>query len=151
MTLANQIVQSNHASLTLASWSEIDGVPNLVVVGVPDERSLSKAKQKLVDAGIEYFAWIEPDGGLGFTSLITEPLDRERKQALKNYRLWRPVEFNRSAVAQSAERSEALKASERSEVRTLPAEPISIVISASSSNWSEQGNLSSLVAGSNPA
>ena len=38
-----------------------------------------------------YYAWVEPDGGLGLTSVATVPLDRAEKEIFEEYKLWRPV------------------------------------------------------------
>lgn len=67
----------------------MDGIPNIVLIGVPNEQALRRAKQKLDEHKIAYYAWEEPDGDLGFTAIATEPIDSKRKEALAHYRLWK--------------------------------------------------------------
>lgn len=89
--VSQQIVQSNHATLSLASLYPIQGTPNIVVIGVPNEAALRRAEKKLEEFRIPYFAWIEPDFDLGFTAITTLPLDRSEKAVLANYRVYSPV------------------------------------------------------------
>lgn len=88
--IQQQIVQSNHAVLSLAQWRGVDGIPNLVVIGVPNQKALARVKAKLEAAAIAHFAWEEPDMDLGFTALATEPLAGEKRTILAHYRLWNP-------------------------------------------------------------
>ena len=84
------MVQSNHATLTIASSQySFDDIPNIVLIGVPDKAALERTQRKLADAGILHAAWEEPDFDLGFTAIATVPITREQKQVLANYRLWR--------------------------------------------------------------
>ena len=106
--------------LTLGSWLEIDGEPNLVLIGVPNEKGLRKAKAKLEAAGIEYVAWEEPDYDYGFTALATAPLDRSKKEVLANYRLWQSPMIPGSS---EKERLAASPAAGRSVVQVHPGEP----------------------------
>ena len=91
ISLPQQIVQSNHAVLTLASHISISGVPNIILIGVPSEKALRKVREKLDTNAIGYQSWVEPDMDLGFTAIATEPLSREQKAALSHYRLWKPL------------------------------------------------------------
>lgn len=116
------MVQSNHATLTIASSSyNFEGIPNIVLIGVPDVAALKRAQYKLSDLGIVHYAWHEPDGDLGFTSIATVPLGREEKEPLKQYRLWRHPMFARSS---EKERSSS-KVDEGSVVQFHPGEPTS--------------------------
>lgn len=87
--IEHQIVQSCHAALTMGSQVIVDGIPNIVLIGVPSLKSLERVQAKLDSHGIEYRAWTEPDFNLGFTSIATEPLTKEQKTPLANYRLWK--------------------------------------------------------------
>ena len=91
LPLSQQIVQSNHAILSLSQWFRIDGIPNVIVIGLPDVAALNRAKSKLDKERIAYYAWHEPDFDYGFTALATVPLTPERKTVLKHYRLYSPV------------------------------------------------------------
>lgn len=88
--LQHQLVQSNHASLTLASYRGVEGVPNVVVLGVPDEPSLCAVRKTLVENQIPHCAWQEPDAelGLGFTAIATAPVEGAERRLFQKYRLW---------------------------------------------------------------
>jgi hypothetical protein len=64
-----------------------EGIPNIVVIGVPDLKALERVLAKLKLNQIQHFAWTEPDYDLGMTAIATVPLDEKRKQCLMNYRL----------------------------------------------------------------
>lgn len=85
------MVQSGHALLEMASHAEIEGVPNLVIIGLPGEPALRRALSKLQSNGIEHYSWSEPDDAMGFTSIATVPLSRLEKAPLSNYRVWRMI------------------------------------------------------------
>lgn len=92
ISLAQKIVQYNHAVLSIASSSyEITGIPNIVMIGIPDLECLCRAESKLAAHFIPHVSWHEPDGDLGFTSIATIPISSEQKKVLSNYRLWHPV------------------------------------------------------------
>lgn len=117
ISLADQIVQSNHAVLTISSSSYIfSGIPNIILIGLPDQSALHRAQKKLALNAIPHCAWTEPDNDLGFTAIATVPIDYEKKKVLANYRLWCPC----SPVAQLVEQPSAAG---RSGVRALPGEP----------------------------
>lgn len=89
LPLQHQLVQSNHATFHLASLYRCDsGVPNIIVLGVPDVRSLERAAAKLREHAIPHYEWREPDFDFGFTSMATAPLDYKQRQVLSNYRVW---------------------------------------------------------------
>jgi hypothetical protein len=56
---------------------------------VPDLAALNRVRDKLSVNQIPHYPWIELDNDLGFTAIVTEPLNEERKQILKNYRLYK--------------------------------------------------------------
>lgn len=115
------MVQSNHATLTIASSPyDFAGIPNIVLIGVPDLAALKRADRKLSDCGIVHCAWTEPDGDMGFTAIATVPLSSEEKEPLKQYRLWRHSLFARSS---EKERLSAHKSDGGSVVQFHPGEP----------------------------
>lgn len=127
--IQHQIVQSAHAVLHIGSSAyPIEGVPNIILIGVPHLSALKKTEKKLADNGIPHHPWTEPDNDLGFTAIATVPLTAEEKKCLANYRLWSPM-FSGSSVGQSA--SSPLVGRERSDVRFVPGEPV-LEISAGS-------------------
>ncbi len=117
--IQQQLVQSSHAALTLGSFMEISGIPNIVLIGVPDMAALLRVRDKLITHRIDYVLWEEPDFDFGVTAIATEPLSVERKEPLNQYRLWRYS----SPVAQPAEQPAALKSGRKKGVRDLPGEP----------------------------
>jgi len=45
---------------------------------------------KFLDSkGIRYHMFFEPDNEMGYSSITTEPLDKEQSKALSNFKLWR--------------------------------------------------------------
>ena len=89
--LAQQIVQSNHASIEAARRipTESKDIPYVVLVGVPDKSALFRVERKLRDAGVEHSVFYEPDNNMGLSALATAPLPQEQRRLLSNYRLWR--------------------------------------------------------------
>lgn len=89
LPIVHQIVQTNHATLSVTAEFRVRGIPNIVLIGVPDTESLETARRELCAAGIRHWAWTEPDFGFGFTSIATEPIQGEQRQALAHYRTWK--------------------------------------------------------------
>lgn len=90
--LEHQIVQTNHATWSMAARYGSDDTPNIVAIGVPDEAALREACALLSDCTIAHWSWTEPDEemGLGFTAITTEPIAGSRRRALSHYKLWKP-------------------------------------------------------------
>lgn len=83
------IVQTNHATQQLFSiLPSPEGIPNIVAIGVPDEAALKRVFAKLKANQIQHRPFYEPDGDLGFTAIVTVPLDGVQREALRNYRLF---------------------------------------------------------------
>lgn len=96
------------------------GVPNIIVIGVPDKNALERVIDKLDSLeGVGFYGWYEPDMDLGFTAIATSPLTMEEKARLSQYRLWRPpICFCSSSAEQAALRHGQMDA------RTIPEAPI---------------------------
>jgi hypothetical protein len=92
LAIADQIVHSNHAIYHLASMGGVDcGVPSVIVVGMPHEKSMSKVLDKLRVNQLPHYAWKDPDfNDLGVTSIATGPLTNDQRKVLANYRLYDP-------------------------------------------------------------
>lgn len=75
-----------------------EGVPNIVMIGLPNVASLRRAEAKLVAAQIPHYSWHEPDFDLGFTAIATSPIRGEQRRALANYRVYK------APIAQHSER-----------------------------------------------
>lgn len=88
--VAQQIVQSNHATFEMASRlpASQETTPSVVVIGVPDQPALLRVIAKLEANGIAHQAFHEPDFGMGLSAVATVPLGQER-QILGNYRIWK--------------------------------------------------------------
>ena len=119
LPLEHQIVQSNHASLTLASLIEIGGIPNIILIGVPNQAGLLRVHERLAANAIGHYMWEEPDYEMGLTAIATHPLDLEQKKVLSQYRLWRPI----SACSSEKERPSTLSVDGGSVVQVSPGAP----------------------------
>lgn len=87
--LAQQMVDVAHAAYhTGNDVDDFSGKPSLIVIGVPDEKRLTKALGKLNAARLISYTWIDPDNAFGPTAIATYPITREEKQPLASYRLW---------------------------------------------------------------
>jgi len=86
-------VQALHAAYQMASYyAPGHGIPNIILIGLPDVEALNRALSKLQKAQIPHYAWHEPDNDFGFTSIATIPLDIDQRKVLQNYTLWRYAE-----------------------------------------------------------
>jgi hypothetical protein len=98
--LAMQLVQSNHATFTMAAkLKPEDGIPNLIVVGVPHVNALRKVLVKLEANAIPSEAFEDSDFDFGMAAVATYPLDAEAKKPLACYRLWRHAPVVAQAIA----------------------------------------------------
>ena len=96
MPLAQQIVQSNHATFEMAK--RLDGyteIPFLVVVGVPDKSALEDTIERLQRYGIDHQAFYEPDNDMGLSAIATVPItNKKQRRAMLTYKLWTPNKEN---------------------------------------------------------
>ena len=92
LDLAQQIVQSNHATYEMASHlSNHTETPSVVLIGVSDKSALEAVIERLQRYGIDYEAFYEPDNDLGLTAVSTYPIqNKKQRKALGTYRLWSP-------------------------------------------------------------
>jgi hypothetical protein len=70
---------------------QVDGTPNIVLVGVSDKQALLDTQARLDREKVAYYAWHEPDFNFGLTAIATEAMSKERKRFLRDYRLYNPV------------------------------------------------------------
>lgn len=90
MSLQHQLVQACHSSLEAGSnFKETDKIPFLICLGMKNGDALVDAEQFLIRKGIKYHKFFEPDNDLGFTSITTEPLDKEQKRYFSSFGLWK--------------------------------------------------------------
>lgn len=92
LAVADQLVQFGHAVERMVSISgPAEGIPAIVGIGVPHQRSMDRVREKLRTCGVDHYEWSDPDfPGLGVTSIATFPLSGEARKVLANYRLYDP-------------------------------------------------------------
>lgn len=95
LTIPQQLVHTNHAVYEMAkSFDDVLDkihVPALIVIGVPNEKSLFKTQGKLLDNNIWHYGWGDeehPELGVLLT-IATVPLDLETKKVLNKYLLYK--------------------------------------------------------------
>jgi hypothetical protein len=101
LSLAQQIVQTNHATFEMAyslSQSVDDAPPSIVLIGVPNKKSLQKVIDKLLRHDIEFSAFHETDDDIGLSAVATSPLGESERAQLRNYKLWKPLPHAGSSV-----------------------------------------------------
>lgn len=95
--LAQQIVQSNHATFEVArrlSTSNLDETPSVVVIGVIDKNALFRVVEKLRSNEIGHQVFYEPDFNMGLSAVATVPLEQEQRRVLSNYKIWKEENTN---------------------------------------------------------
>jgi hypothetical protein len=163
MTLAQQIVQTNHATFEMASTlTRINNAtPSIVLIGVPDKKALDRVIDKLNTNQIKFSLFHEDDYDMGLTAVATVPLDEDQRAIMRNYKLWNESTFN-TRVAQRSERQDSRQAyleagGSTPSARAMRGSPddaeaqILVPSPSASSSAAEQGLLNSCVAGSIPA
>lgn len=81
-------VQSSHAAIEAARFiPPFSEHPHLVVIGLPDERSLRAAVDRIRTLGVLVAVWCEPDLGGALTAFATEPVVADQRIHFKRYRL----------------------------------------------------------------
>lgn len=97
ISLAQQIVQSNHATFEVARrlpHHNLEEIPSVVVIGVPDKTALFRVVEKLRGNAIGHEVFYEPDGNMGLSAVATAPLEQDQRRALSNYRIWKEENTN---------------------------------------------------------
>ncbi len=91
LPLAQQIVQSNHASIMMSAeavWASMPP-PSIVLIGVPDRVALLDAGRWLEENMIDSRWWFEPDFDYGITAIATVPIDDpDERECLAHFKLW---------------------------------------------------------------
>jgi hypothetical protein len=86
-----QIIQACHAVWELVRLRGETTTPNLVLIGLPNRRSLEKTAAQLSLRNIPHLEWCEPDWNDEFTAIATAPLRGRDRDFFKKYRLYTPV------------------------------------------------------------
>lgn len=87
--LPDQIVQTGHACLEAGRAFEWNDHTHMVLLSLKDEDHLGETLDRLESHQVRYRAFYEPDNGLGYTSICTEPINGEGRFLFKKYDLWR--------------------------------------------------------------
>ncbi len=93
ISLAQQVVQSNHATYMMAATFQEElpfEIPNIVLIGVPDQSSLNNVMESLIQKGIRFVDYCEPDFGMGLSAIATIPLGPVQRALLSEYSTWKP-------------------------------------------------------------
>lgn len=62
---------------------------SIVTIGVPDQEALRKVITKLEKHNIPHYPYHERDWDYGLTAVATEPLTKDKRYILSNYRTWK--------------------------------------------------------------
>lgn len=90
ISLPEQLVHAAHAAYHMGMLlAPVEGVPSLVVVGVPHVGALGKVLTKVRNSHIQHYIFADPDTNYGPSAIATEPLNKEQKAVMANYRLWK--------------------------------------------------------------
>ena len=90
LPINHQMVQACHSALEAGSeFKAAKDIPNLVLIELKNLEHLYETEKLLTTKGIRFHNFFEPDNGIGHSSITTEPINKEQKKALSNYRLWR--------------------------------------------------------------
>lgn len=73
----------------MAGLHGYEGVPNIVVIGVPDQAGILRAAGICSQHQIPHFIWDEPDFEYGITALVTAAVRGEKREAFAEYELWK--------------------------------------------------------------
>lgn len=85
-----KIVQLGHATWEAGLRFKDPGkISSLILLHADDEDDLVAAARKLDEKGIEYYMFYEPDNGLGYTAICTEPIFGQTRAVFEKYSLFR--------------------------------------------------------------
>lgn len=89
ISLAEQMVHVGHVCYHKGHDTDVlNGIPSLVVIGVPHFAAIDRVIKKLTANEIPHQSFHDPDTDYGITAVATEPLSPQQKTVLVNYRLW---------------------------------------------------------------
>lgn len=90
ISLAQQIVQSNHAAheAGLKTKERYTEPTSIVLIQIPDRETLEQEFEKIQSLGIECASFYEPYDDMGMTAFSTLPIGEEDRHHFKNYNLW---------------------------------------------------------------
>ncbi len=87
--LADQMVQVGHTCLAAGHcFEQPDDSGHLMVMAVPSLAALYEVSARCKVTGIRHVLFYEPDEGMGYTALCTEPIMGEVRRVLRKLPLW---------------------------------------------------------------
>lgn len=103
--IAQQIVQSNHASLEAGlkagQSNQYSQTSSIILIAIKNEYQLKKAYEQITAQGIPCEIFFEPDSHLGYppgyTSFATLPVTEDQRPAFRKYRLWQLPDLKMAA------------------------------------------------------
>ena len=101
LPFSHQAVQATHAAIAMARDSLIPSDlqhPNLVVLTVPNEKTLKLMSLRLRGLGIEHRTFEEADMNNELTALATEPVQPEQRRHFRKFSLLRGPELAEAAA-----------------------------------------------------
>lgn len=90
--LVDQMLDFGHAveRLAILTAYSSDGIPNMVLIGLPHEKSMKRALRYIESLGLAHFDWKDPDKGDELRAVAVGPVGPELKHLLTKYVLYRP-------------------------------------------------------------
>jgi hypothetical protein len=86
---SQKIVQTGHVSIELSKKFDLKYHPSLICLSVKSEEKLIKTIQELIDNGIDFTIFREPDLNNEITAVATKPLTGKQREIFKRYQLMR--------------------------------------------------------------
>jgi hypothetical protein len=86
LSFPQQVVQSCHAVRQIHGNQTTED-ERLIVLAAKNENELIRIKSRLEEAGIDHWAFTEPDIGNQITSIATGPIRGHQRSFFKKYRL----------------------------------------------------------------
>lgn len=90
IAIEHQITQACHSAIQAgAEFLNPKDIPFLITLSIDDKDSLIKTADHLTAKGIKFHMFFEPDNDMGYSSITTEPLNKEQSKALSKFKLWK--------------------------------------------------------------
>lgn len=88
--IQHQITQACHSAIQAgAEFLSPEQIPYLITLQAKDQEHLFQIKEFLEYCNIRYYMFFEPDNNMGYSSITTEPLNKEQSKKLSNFKLWK--------------------------------------------------------------
>lgn len=88
LSIAQQIIQSAHATFEVGLVEDISKSPNFVLIGVDNLQHLRNVERVLQAGGIGYNIFFEPDVDQ-HTAIATAPIKGNKRKFFKHFELYR--------------------------------------------------------------